>query len=320
MQTSPHQEYLALSADLARVEREVSSQLCKIIDETDVTLGFPLESRIKTWESLSEKAQRKGSKDGEIVKVGDLVGFRIVLLFQKDIEPIIRQIEACFDVIQKENAAERLNEAQFGYVSFHLTARIPESWQSIPTFKGLAKISFEIQVRSVAQHIWAAASHKLQYKNEASVPQQVKRALHRVSAILELVDQELNNAFENQVAFRAKINVIKDSDPLSTDIMIRIMDELLPKENKHDTEQYDTVTMEAHQAGFFTAGEIKRMITERLESALSEDRDRVLEARGMGIDGADQTVERDAKDVYFTHTGLMRIMLERRRRSRANAK
>jgi ppGpp synthetase/RelA/SpoT-type nucleotidyltranferase len=54
------------------------------------------------------------------------------------------------------------------------------------------RMVFELQLRTLAQHIWAVASHKLQYKREASVPVPIRRSINRVSALLEMVDLEFD--------------------------------------------------------------------------------------------------------------------------------
>lgn len=96
----------------------------------------------------------------------DLIGIRVILLFHRDLERIDRILRDELDVLAAEDTGSRLSETQFGYQSQHYIVRIPESWQNTPSFSGLRSLTAEVQVRTVAQHIWAAASHKLQYEQE----------------------------------------------------------------------------------------------------------------------------------------------------------
>ena len=90
--------------------------------------------------------------------------------FLTDLDKIDELIRSTFEVMSPEDTADRLGEAQFGYQSLHYTIKVPLIWLEIPTMADFGDIQAEVQVRTLAQHIWAAASHKLQYKNEASVP------------------------------------------------------------------------------------------------------------------------------------------------------
>ena len=84
------------------------------------------------------------------------------------------------------------------YQSLHYIIRIPKHWLKVSTFADLGELKAEIQLRTLAQHIWAATSHKLQYKHEDSVPPPIRRSIYRVSALLETVDLE----FERVLAER----------------------------------------------------------------------------------------------------------------------
>ncbi|WP_420266646.1 hypothetical protein [Candidatus Magnetominusculus dajiuhuensis] len=48
----------------------------------------------------------------------------------------------------------------------------------------------EIQVRTLAQHLWAAASHYLNYKERKDVASPFLRPMGRISALLDMVDDE----------------------------------------------------------------------------------------------------------------------------------
>jgi len=303
------EQYRILSANLERLRSQVLAQLNELVEKSDITLGFPIESRTKTWESISEKGRRKKLNDDALLAIPDLVGFRIILLFQRDIEAVISQLEAAFTGLQKENAGARLGEAQFGYASIHLLCEIPNEWNKIPTFKGLNGIKFEIQVRSLAQHIWASASHKLQYKNEVNVPSQVKRSLHRVSAILELIDLELDRVLVERASYKSDQKAQELTGELNTDLLKLIMDKMLPSANKNTGESYDELVDELIAVGLTTAEETIAFIEGNLAYALDDDKKRV-EGFRKSAKKLDQTPERDAVGVYYAHTGLMRTMIQ----------
>ncbi|WP_082836585.1 RelA/SpoT domain-containing protein [Acidovorax sp. GW101-3H11] len=181
-------EYQDFSSKAERLRIAISDQLMALISENSLTLGVPIESRLKTWSSVAEKLERKQLKLQSIRELPDLVGVRVILLFSSDVGKAVGLIEQVFEVVSREDTVTRLGDSQFGYQSQHFIVRLPESWLGVPTLSGLGQLTVELQIRTLAQHIWAAASHKLQYKQEAGVPPPLRRTINRVSALLEIVD------------------------------------------------------------------------------------------------------------------------------------
>ena len=75
---------------------------------------------------------------------------------------------------------------------------MPDDWLNVPTFREFKGLRAELQIRTLAQQLWAAASHKLQYKRESSVPYPIRRSIHRVAALLETVDLELERVLSER--------------------------------------------------------------------------------------------------------------------------
>ena len=186
-------DYFANLHTANNIKNVVVDQLYKLVERNDIPLGVPLESRIKTWESILDKIDRKSLDIKKITELYDLVGARLILLFRKDIVFIDKIIKESFKIIDSENVFDRLDDSQFGYQSHHYIIKLPDDWLSVPTMSDLGNVCVELQVRTLSQHIWAAASHKLQYKIESNVPKPLRRSIYRVSALLETVDIEFDN-------------------------------------------------------------------------------------------------------------------------------
>jgi hypothetical protein len=62
--------------------------------------------------------------------------------------------------------------------------------KSLPEWTRFADLYAEIQVRTVLQHAWGAISRKLAYASVQEAPRDLQRNLNRLSALLELADDE----------------------------------------------------------------------------------------------------------------------------------
>ncbi|MBC8276096.1 MAG: RelA/SpoT domain-containing protein [Chloroflexi bacterium] len=271
----------------------------------DLTLGVPIEYRVKTWDSISEKTERLKLSLSSVRDLDDFIGLRLILLFTRDITKIHELISETFEVIQYEDTGGRLAETQFGYQSVHYAIGLPQSWLKIPSFREFGGLRAEVQVRTLAQHIWATASHKLQYKQATSVPPPVIRSIHRVSAILETVDLEFERVLQERDSYITSIDSSKMDVKLNVDLVQRILDELLPSQNKMESEPYANLLQDLLQFDINTAGKLRQLTMSNLDKALEEDR-RIVTKRLNSKDFSGTSRERCESGVFYTHVGLAR--------------
>lgn len=297
--------YMASEHATKRLQRNVCEQIEHMLSTKGISLGVPLESRIKTLQSIEEKISRKSLEINNLSDIEDLVGFRLILLFKKDEELVCELLRTNFDVIKEEDTAQRLNESQFGYHSRHYIFRIPHSWLEIPTFKDLGDLKFEIQVRTLAQHIWAAASHKLQYKREASVPPPLRRTIHRVSALLETVDLEFDRMLEERAIYiNETIISLPSSELLNVDTLKAALDDVLPSKNRSNDENYDLLLSDLKHFSIETSDKLKSLIKDNYRAIMAEEKKQLEIAPEHDFAGT--TEARSANGVFFSHMGLTR--------------
>ncbi len=189
-------EYQVLAPRTERFVNALLVEFAQLLPKQNIALAVPIEHRVKDWGSIADKIERKSLALEELTQLQDLIGLRLILLFRRDLEKTHRLISETFTVLSHEDTAERLDVTQFGYQSFHYVIELPESWLTVPSFADFANLKAEIQTRTLAQHMWAAGSHKLQYKQEQSVPEPVRRSINRVSALLETVDLEFERVLQ----------------------------------------------------------------------------------------------------------------------------
>lgn len=286
-------------------------QLTALFEQNDIALGVPMESRVKALSSIQEKITRKPDLSLDIGKIEDIAGIRLILLFSRDVEKLDTIIRDTLVVLSSESAIDRLSESEFGYQSNHYIATIPDSWTKVPSNSGLGGQKVEIQVRTMAQHIWAAASHKLQYKHEGSVPPPIRRAINRVSALLETVDLEFSRVLDQRENYIKEIDTpnIRDEE-LNSDLIDRIFRDIYPKENfddDSDDQEYDELISELSEIGIKTYGQLEKILKDKLKMALTEDRKRVSAMDPDEVDLGDEN--RYYRGVFFTPVGLARISI-----------
>lgn len=292
----------------AQFAKELNEQLHQLLSEQRIYLGS-VEWRIKTWHSLAEKVERKSLSISSILDLDDFIGLRLILLFRRDVASACQIIEEAFKVVSSEDAARRLGEEQFGYGSIHYVVELPDSWLNVPTFKSFRGFKAEIQVRTSAQHMWASASHALQYKQESGVPPPVRRAIHRVSALLETVDLEFERVLSQKEEYQNTLSESTGSEQLNVDSLAKLLDELLPPPNKQndDPEDYSALLRELNDFAINTPDKLRNLITTHRDRVLEEDRRRVSE--GFRHYYSDSSNARIDQGVYFTHVGLTRLAL-----------
>lgn len=317
-QSALHEDYAALLPSLGRLEKVMIEQLDHLVMSCGLTLGVPIESRVKSWESIAEKIDRKRLRHKSLGGIDDLVGLRVIFLFQRDLDPFHAEITKIFSILSTEDTSHRLADAQFGYKSQHYVLRIPHTWDGIPSFKGLTKLKIELQVRTLAQHIWATASHKLQYKREDSVPLPIRRSIYRVSALLETVDLEFTRVLKERDDYiqRQAVNA-EENDSLNVDVLEAILDEQLPSKNKDtESEDYADLLVDLQHFGINTRGALRTLLTKHKSSVLRSDAREIDQRRSDDEEEEDapeepgeRLADRLARNVFFTHVGLAREAL-----------
>ena len=122
--------------------------------------------------------------------ITDLVGVRVVCLYEDELEKIAAIVRAHFaviDVTDKVSAVES-TEASFGYKGLHLDLKLSTAERALPEHAAYAHLPFELQVRTIIQDSWSVLDHRIKYKK--SIPGELKRRINVLSALFELADRE----------------------------------------------------------------------------------------------------------------------------------
>lgn len=157
-----------------------------------------VEGRVKNKEECIRKFNQKYRTELEAFSqaysikdhISDLIGLRIVCLYEDDIAKIGKVLSGLFDVIEITNKIALLEntEGSFGYKGLHLDLRLGESRRILPEYAAYSEFNFEVQIRTIIQDSWSVLDQKIKYKK--SIPNQLKRRINTLAALFELADRE----------------------------------------------------------------------------------------------------------------------------------
>lgn len=193
----------------------VKDLITTLVDNAGVRVDS-IHERTKTVASLSDKLSRPDKSYSRLEDVPDLAGLRVIACHREDADRVVELIQNEFEIDDEdsEDVAERLAPDAFGYLSVHLVLQLSEERRQLPEWSEVNALRVEVQVRTVLQHAWASISHGLQYKHEDDVPDALRRRLARLSALLELADQEF------ATLNREHNDLLASSDPEFTNVLM----------------------------------------------------------------------------------------------------
>lgn len=145
-----------------------------------------IKSRIKTPESIVKKLKRYGQEstiENMVAYVNDIAGIRVICSFTNDIYQIAEMISNQSDIKVVEVKDYIKSPKPSGYESYHMLVTIP-----IYLSDRIVDTKVEIQIRTVAMDFWASLEHKINYKFEGNVPEDIRNELVECAKMVSLLD------------------------------------------------------------------------------------------------------------------------------------
>jgi len=250
----------------------VKAELEKLIDAKKIILSVPMQTRVKELSSIVQKIERKNTYTS-LDDMKDLAGLRIITVFKEDVDKIRSILEENFVICTAEDVSSRLKENQFGYSSMHFEITLKDDWCIVPSLNQLRGKIIEVQVRTTAQHIWAAASHVLQYKSENNVPKEILRSVNRVAALLELVDLEFTRVLDEKNAYIKSVekDYTNDNIELNVENLRAILYHYLPNKNAIEPENYDEMLKLLIKSNINDTKQLISVIERNIKQAIIEE-------------------------------------------------
>lgn len=217
--------YREIKPKYQRLANNTEQALIQFLAENNIS-SFDVEKRVKEEKSFLDKVIRK-SYGAPLEEMEDIAGVRVICYYNEDLEIIDKIIKEQFNVISSSNKSQELDDDQFGYASNHYVVILKPEWLQAPNYRGLNDLKIEIQVRTILMHAWAAISHKLLYKKHDDVPKEFKRKLNRLSALIELADEQFDDIKNMKIDYQKHV-VVDENSSLNVDNFLVLMSKYFP--------------------------------------------------------------------------------------------
>ena len=149
--------------------------------------------RIKDKEKVRTKYDRpsKSGKYSTLQDITDIAGLRVITYYEDDVDAVKEVIESAFEIDLEnfEDKREPEDPENFSYHALHLVISLKPSTLGDHSFEQLRGMRGEVQITSVLRHAWAEISHKW-YDLDERFPRNVKRRFARLSALIDLADEQ----------------------------------------------------------------------------------------------------------------------------------
>lgn len=145
---------------MKEITASISSKL------SDVGIMFRLFSRAKSQDSLKKKLD-SDSEYGNGKKLQDLIGVRVVLYFNDDIDTVREIISSSFDERSKDVSIDENRNDEFKATRYNIVYSLNQNYTDSLNLKDeSARIdnTFELQIRTIFSEGWHEVEHDLRYK------------------------------------------------------------------------------------------------------------------------------------------------------------
>lgn len=150
-----------------------------------------IKTRIKTLDSAIAKLNKKGypvTKENLVNQIHDIIGVRIVCSFLSDVYEIVKIIKhsKLYKIKSEDDYIKKPKKS--GYSSYHLNVLVPVKLNDKVEY-----IEAEIQIRTMAMDFWASLDHKIKYKFEGEIPDEVSKEIYNCSLEVKDLDNKMYN-------------------------------------------------------------------------------------------------------------------------------
>ena len=235
---------------------------------------YSIVGRVKNREECIKKFTRKYKDELEEAQtpyeikeyINDLIGLRIVLLYESDIDKVGELLPKEFTVLDKTDKSGLLAKQDniFGYKGLHLDMKLSDARASMREYRPYADFSFEVQIRTIIQDAWSVLDHKIKYKK--AIPLYLERRINSLAALFEIADREFLDIHLANKAEEAKARVSRHRrENINIFTFNQLLEETIPNIQPQENRIGEFVD-HILSYGDLYYDELKQMILEHLET------------------------------------------------------
>lgn len=191
-----HKTYVENYSTLEEAAIDLEARLAELCRAAGVTCR--IEARAKTIASFVKKCVGPKAYANPWTQVTDKVGARIITenpeALRKVREALAGELAADLAPHSVEDKSESSDPDALYYPGIHMQVVVPGH-----TLSTGENLEAELQLRTKAQDLWAATSHKLNYKGVVPLSRQSERRIWRLSVLTEMFDEEVDRVM-NELA------------------------------------------------------------------------------------------------------------------------
>ena len=153
-----------------------------------------ITGRIKSPDSIATKMKKKNldiSYDNMIEHINDIAGVRIVCNYKDEvykIRNIIRK-QKNINVIKEKDYLKKTKKS--GYSAYHMILEVPVTIKQETIY-----IKVEIQIRTALMDFWSTIEHKIKYKPNGEINEDVSKELVKCARDINKLDNKMIKLFK----------------------------------------------------------------------------------------------------------------------------
>lgn len=137
----------------------------------------------------------------------------------------------------------------------------------------------------------------------------VRRAIYRVSALLEMIDLEFERVLAEREHYSATISATSAVDTLDVDSLAHVLAATWPEQNKLRIDDYNDLLQDLLRFGVRSPEQLREIIERHRDAVLEMDRS-AAEDPSRDFASAPEDEQRHRHGVFYTWVGLTRNAME----------
>lgn len=260
------QDYATLLPLWEKLKGEVVYALEQAVNSNSIKI-HQIESRVKNLESFIGKAYSNNYED-PLKEIKDIVGVRVVTLFQSSLSDVDKIIGKEFSILQKDDKTDG-DDYALGYQSIHYLCTLRADYVG-PRYSDISNHVFEIQARTLCMHAWAAVSHHLDYKGDWDVPKELKKSLQALSGLFHVADSQFEQFFlaRDQYKLISKRKEDNTSTEINLETLYAYSLEKFQERRIPEKSEISKIVQEFISIGIGNIGDLNNIIDEALPKLL----------------------------------------------------